>query len=110
MTTGMCLNPSSALISARHLPPVPAGQVQVEEDEVGHGHVGMLSLPPQEGHRLLAIPGDVQVVADLAARQPLPGQIDVPGIVFHQQDLDGSPQLYSCSHRATPTASTWLMI
>ena len=63
-----------------HLLTVLTGQVQVEEDEVGHGHVGMLLRPPQEGHRLLAIPGDVQVVAELAVASPSRVRSTSPGL------------------------------
>ena len=71
----------------QHLAAVAAGQVEVEQDEVGAGGVGVLALAAQVGERLAAVAHDVEAVVQVLLER-LPGHQDVAGVVFHQQDVD----------------------
>src|SRR5688572_10053507 len=72
----------------QHLASVLARQVEVEQDDLGARRGGVLALAPQEGHRLHAVPGPVQVAVDLAFLQRLARQPLVTRVVLDQQDVD----------------------
>ena len=65
------------------------GQVEVEEDQVGAGRVGVVAGAPQVGDRLLAVGEAVEVVEHLAVLECLLRDQRIARIVLHQKDLDG---------------------
>jgi hypothetical protein len=74
---------------SEHLAPVFARKVEVKEDEVRQGHIGVPFVPAQKAHSLNPILDVVEVVADLAVLESLIRQTSIPLIVLHHKDLYG---------------------
>ena len=87
-TTGIVRRSASSLTSARTSPAVLAGEVEVEQHEVGARRVGVLALAAQELERLDAVGDDVQRVVDLVVLERLADEDHVAGVVLDEQDLD----------------------
>ena len=66
-----------------------SGHVQIEQDEVGPGSVGIYSILVQEGQTFNAVGGGVKVDVRPGLFEGLPREVDVVGIVFDEKDLDG---------------------
>ena len=71
----------------QHLAPVAAGQVEVEQDQVGPGHVRVRRLLAQVGQRLGPVGDDVEPVVQVVL-EGLPGHQHVSRVVLDQQDVD----------------------
>ena len=71
------------------LAPVVLGQVEVEQDQVDPGSLGVLAALVEEVERLLAVARHMQPVADLVVLEGLAGHQLVAGVVLDEQDLDG---------------------
>src|SRR5580658_1738659 len=72
----------------QNLPAVFLGQVEVEQDQMRPRDMGVLSLAPQKGHRIGTVWRDVQVDMCLAAPKSFPYELDIPGIIFDQEDFN----------------------
>jgi len=82
----------------QHLAAVFAWEIEVEEDKVRANRLRVAALPAQEGQRLDAVGGDVELVSDLGLFERLDGQPDIAGVVFDEKDVDGLIYLF---HAAT---------
>ncbi|GAA3408012.1 hypothetical protein GCM10018952_03560 [Streptosporangium vulgare] len=82
------------------------GQVEVEQDQVGPGHVGVVALLAQEGHGLLAVVDHVQLVADLVELERLPRQQDVARVVLDQEHVDPAQVIHQFLQREDPGLRT----
>src|SRR5439155_21073263 len=81
--------------------PVPLGQVEIQEDDVGSRTCGVCPFAVEEGRRLQAIRNDVQIVANLAFAQSLSRQPHVAGIVLYEENFHSLPA-DSVAHGACP--------
>ena len=79
-----------ALHFGQHLATVLLRQVEVQQDQIGPGSLGILPLAAQEGHRLHAVRGPVQPVVEAALSQGLGRQARVGRIVLHQENVHGT--------------------
>ena len=85
--TGIVRRSGVGLDLRQHLAAVAAGQVEVEQDQVGPGGVGVLALAAQVGQRLAAVADDVEPVVQVLLER-LAGHQHVAGVVLDQQDVD----------------------
>ena len=77
---------------AQDLDPADLGQLQVQQDQVGHvQHVaaGELALAEEIVQGLGAVADDPDPVDQLGTLERVQGQLDVVGVVLDQQDLHG---------------------
>lgn len=63
-------------------------EVQVEQDEIRPGGVGMRPRPQEEGQGGQPILDHVQAIPHLALLEGFHGEANIAGIVLDQQDLD----------------------
>jgi hypothetical protein len=70
----------------QNLDPLILRQIQVEDNQVRYGDVGIRSFAPDKGKSLSPIVEDGQVESDLSLFERFPEEIDIPGIVFHQEN------------------------
>jgi hypothetical protein len=69
-----------------------AGQVEVEHDQSGPGHVSEVIGAAQEPHRLLTVADDVQLQAQVMVLEGVPGQQHVSEVVLDQENIGGAEQ------------------
>ena len=74
----------------QHLPAVLAGQIEVQQDQVGAGGVGVAVPLAQEVHRLDAVLDHPQPVPHLGLLEGLDRQPHVRLAVLDQQEFDRS--------------------
>src|ERR1700729_4000520 len=70
---------------SEYLPTVEAGEVEVQQDEIGSGCVLVLPSPAEKFDCELTVVHNVEVVDQLAADQCLAGHEDVAGIILDEE-------------------------
>jgi hypothetical protein len=86
--TGIIERAGSLFDLGEHLRAALAGEVQVEQHQIGPLEARVLTFSTHELHRLNAIADDREHVAHLVIGKGLADQHHIPGVVLDEQDRD----------------------